>query len=326
MMPAEPVAPTGERPKSPDEYVDRFLLHLRQEKNRSPMTVKSYAEDLRSFLVYLEARDWLARFPEKIDRTILRSFLSAMKDGAHAVGTRTLARRLSGLRSFYKFLLRRNWLEHSPAEGMRNPKIGRPLPKTMTPNDIARLLDGLKEKRSAHWSDVRDWALLELMYGAGLRVSEAAGLSLGDLDLGETLISVRGKGNKERRIPTGSAAAAALGLWLMRRPEAGGLRKNSPAAAVGPEAPVFVNRFGTRLDVRSVRRLLKKRLAEAGLPLTTTPHTLRHSFATHLLDRGADLRVIQELLGHSSLTATQVYTHLSPARLKEVYRLAHPKA
>lgn len=326
------------KPTTPDEYVDRFLLHLRQEKNRSPLTVKSYAEDLNAFLTFMAEEKMTSRFPHQVDRRLIRSFLSAQLEGKRTAGetgrrrgkngvkARTLARRLSALRSFYKFLLRRKWIEYLPLEGMKSPKLGRSLPRVLSIADATRLLDTLKEKRSGHWREVRDWALLELLYGAGLRVSEAVALSLGDLDLSETLVRVYGKGRRERLIPTGSCAAEALGLWLLRRAEAGELRKGSPATDTGPEAPVFVNRFGKRLSDRGVRRSLKKRLAEAGLPTTASPHTLRHSFATHLLDRGADLRIIQELLGHSSLNATQIYTHLTPARLKEVYKKAHPKA
>jgi len=188
---------------------------------------------------------------------------------------------------------------------------------------VKRLLDSIQGPR---WMDARDRALLELLYGAGMRVSELAGVNLEDLDLERGVLRVRGKGRKERLLPMGRCAVKALAGWLLRRPEAGAGRAGAPACSKAGRAPLFANKFGTRLDVRSVRRILNKHLAAAGLPQGATPHTLRHSYATHMLDRGADLRSVQELLGHASLSTTQIYTHLTPSRLKAIYEQAHPKA
>lgn len=322
-------APKGPRPsRSPsasrnacasNEYVDLFIAHLRDERNCSAHTIKAYAEDLGSLIEFLEKRDALDRFPKKLDRLILRAFLAELN--ARGLSKRSLARRLSALRSFYKFLARRKIVERSPLDGLCSPKLGRPLPKFLNENDVSRLLDSVS---GDSWMDVRDRAILELLYGAGVRVSELSGLNDGDVDLNRGLIRARGKGKKERLLPMGRQATAAVREWILHRTRV--FVGKGKSAEKGPNRPVFVNRFGTRLNVRSVRRLLDKRLTLAGLPLGASPHTLRHSYATHLLDRGADLRSVQELLGHASLTTTQIYTHLTPSRLKEIYEKAHPKA
>jgi integrase/recombinase XerC len=310
---------TPQNERAPNELVDLFLTHLRDERNCSPHTIKAYAEDLGCLVGFLEKRGELDRFPAKLDRLILRAFLADLN--AQGLSKRSLARRLSALRSFYKFLARRKIVEHSPLNGLRSPKLGRPLPKFLNENDISRLLDSVN---GDSWMDVRDRAILELLYGAGVRVSELSGLNDGDVDLSRGLIRARGKGKKERLLPMGRKATETVRAWMLHRTRVFvGKGKSAPK---GLRRPVFVNRFGTRLDVRSVRRLLDKRLILAGLPPGATPHTLRHSYATHLLDRGADLRSVQELLGHASLTTTQIYTHLTPSRLKEIYEKAHPKA
>ncbi len=301
--------------------MDRFLIYLKEERDYSPHTIKSYAEDLALFLAFLESKERLERFPGKLDRLTIRSFLSFQNSAG--ISKRTLARRLSALRSCYKFMIKREYVEHSPLDGIRTPKLGRPLPKDLNEGDVKTLLESIT---GGYWMDLRDRALLELLYGAGIRVSELSGINLEDMDLERGLLRVRGKGKKERMLPMGGCAVKAIAGYLLRRSQAAEGRSNAPAAKKSGRAPLFVNRFGTRLDVRSVRRMLKKRLGEAGLPLTSTPHTLRHSFATHLLDHGADLRSVQELLGHSSLSTTQIYTHLTPSRLKEIYEKAHPKA
>jgi integrase/recombinase XerC len=303
----------------PERHVDLFLTHLRDERNCSPHTVKAYSEDLRCLLEFLEKRGERSRFPAHLDRLALRAFMAALN--AQGLGKRSMARRLSGLRSFYKFLARRKLVERSPLDGLRSPKLGRSLPKFLNELDVGKLLDSV---RGLSWMDVRDRAILELLYGAGVRVSELAGVNDQDVDLNRGLVRARGKGKKERLLPMGRQATDAVRAWILHRTRVFvGRGKSAPT---GPARPVFVNKFGTRLNVRSVRRLLEKRLTLAGLPLGATPHTLRHSYATHLLDRGADLRSVQELLGHASLTTTQIYTHLTTSRLKEIYAKAHPKA
>jgi len=308
-------------PSAPEEFVDLFLTHLRDERQASPHTLKAYSEDLAIFLNFLESRNEIERFPHRLDRLVLRAFLAGL--AVRKLSKRTVARRLAGLRSLYKFLLKRKLVEHSPLASVRNPKLGRPLPKCLGEADVRTLLENIS---GTDWSSARDGALLELLYGAGVRVSELVGVNLEDLDLAEGVVRVRGKGKKERLLPVGAYSVRALAGWLLRRPSVAAGRSNVPARSNAGHAPVFVNKWGTRLDVRSVRRVLRKRLGLAGLPLNASPHTLRHSYATHLLDRGADLRSVQELLGHASLSTTQVYTHLTPSRLKEIYDKAHPKA
>ena len=304
-----------------EDSVDLFLSHIANERGCSPHTVKAYAEDLSAFVTFIEMRGELGRFPNDVDRLLVRAFLGDQT--AKGTGKRTLSRRLSGLRSFYKFLIKRKSIENSPLDGMHNPKTPKTLPKFLTESEVRRLVESIE---GAGWMDIRDRALLELLYGAGVRVSELVGSNLEDFDAERGMLLVRGKGKKERMLPVGSCAAQSLKTWLIRRPDAANGRIGTPATENSPTTPVFVNRFGTRLDVRSVRRVLGKRLASAGLPPGATPHTLRHSYATHLLERGADLRSVQELLGHASLSTTQIYTHLTPSHLKDVYEAAHPKA
>ncbi len=240
--------------------------------------------------------------------------MSALHEAGYA--RTSISRKLASLRSFYRFAQRREITDTNPAKPLRNPRGQRKLPHFLTSDEILKLLNAPSKRDT---QGMRDLAILETMYSAGLRVSEVVGLNCGDLDLEEGVARVRGKGRKERMSPVGRYAAQALNDYLPKRI----LAANEPK---GREAPVFVNRFGNRLTTRSVARMLEKYLKLTGLDLRTTPHTLRHSFATHLLDRGADIRSVQELLGHKSLVTTQIYTHLSTANLREVYNRAHPRA
>jgi integrase/recombinase XerC len=291
-----------------------FLLHLGVEKASSPHTVKAYREDLTQCLAFLRDRtgqgslspaDWSVRN--------LRGFVAHLHDQGYAKST--VARRLAAVRTFGTFLVREGHLASNPAEALRGPKAGRPLPHFLTAADINRLLDTPGDDPLGR----RDRAIFEVLYSAGLRVSELVGLDLLDCDLGGGVVVVRGKGRKERLALLGKPATAAVNGWLPDRQlilqEHG---RQSPA--------VFLHRRAGRLTTRSVGRLHVKHLRRAGLDPRTTPHTLRHSFATHLLDAGADLRSVQELLGHKSLATTQVYTHVTAARLQESYRKAHPRA
>jgi len=294
--------------------IDRFLQYLRVERNASDLTVKSYHEDLGALVEYLAESDGDAAAPGAITVTQLRGYVAALHGAGYAKAT--IARRLASLRSFFRFGQREGWTKANPAKPLRNPRKSRTLPHFLSTEELGRLL-GAPDGASP--MGLRDRAILETSYSAGLRVSEVVGLCDGDLDFAGGLVRVRGKGRRERLAPIGTYAAGALRRWLK-------VRKLHPTEPTGPGAPVFVNRFGRRLTTRSVGRMLEKYLRETGLDRRTTPHSLRHSFATHLLDRGADIRSVQELLGHKSLVTTQIYTHVSTAGLRKAYEKAHPRA
>jgi integrase/recombinase XerC len=295
--------------------IQRFLQYLRVERNASQYTLKSYCEDLVALADYLaEASGGKTTLPGDISVLDLRGYAAAMHQSGYAKAT--IARRLASLRSFFRFGQREGWTKSNPAKPLRNPRKGRSLPHFLSAEDIGKLLN------SPPANDVmglRDRAILETMYSAGLRVSEVVGLNDGDVDFEAAILRIRGKGRRERLSPVGSYATRALKCWL-------NVRKLNSREPAGPAAPVFVNKFGRRLTTRSVGRMLEKYLAVTGLDSRTSPHSLRHSFATHLLDRGADIRSVQELLGHKSLVTTQIYTHVSSAKLREAYHKAHPRA
>jgi len=296
-----------------NQAIAGYLQYLRVERNASDMTIKSYREDLMSLEQYLT--DALGHRPKmsELSTLQLRGYVAALHESGYA--RTSISRRLASLRSFFRFAQREGLVQGNPAKPLRNPRRERKLPHFLTTQQIATLLAAPANTTLG----VRDRALLETMYSAGLRVSELVGLNDGDLQLDEGVVRVRGKGRRERMAPLGSYALRALRAWLRRRPLADSERQ-------GALAPVFVNKFGRRLTTRSVARMLEKYLAQTGLDHRTSPHTLRHSFATHLLDNGADIRSVQELLGHKSLVTTQIYTHLSTANLLEAYERAHPRA
>ncbi len=295
--------------------IARFLQYLRVERNASELTVKSYREDLTALANYLaEARGGQPPEPGSLDVLELRGYVAALHEAGYA--KTTIARRLASLRSFFRFGQREGWAASNPAKPLRNPRKGRTLPHFLAADDIGRLL---LAPPPAQPMGLRDRAILETIYSAGLRVSEVVGLDQGDLDLEAGILRIRGKGRRERLSPVGSYACRALQRWLA-------VRRLHPRQLPGPQSPIFVNKFGRRLTTRSVGRMLEKYLRLTGLDARTTPHSLRHSFATHLLDRGADIRSVQELLGHKSLVTTQIYTHVSTATLRRVYEKAHPRA
>jgi integrase/recombinase XerC len=293
----------------------RFLQYLRVERNSSEYTIKSYREDLAALTAYLE-QQYGGEPPSSgsISTIDLRGYVSHLHEAG--LSKATIARRLASLRSFFRFGQREGWTDTNPAKPLRNPRKSRTLPHFLTGDEIGKLLDAPPA------DDVmgkRDRAILETLYSAGLRVSELVGLNDSDLDMPQGIVRVRGKGKRERFAPIGSFAARAIRDWFK-------VRKVDRSLSENPHRPVFVNKFGKRLTTRSIGRMLDKYIAEAGLDGRTSPHTLRHSFATHLLDRGADIRSVQELLGHKSLLTTQIYTHVSTANLKAVYEKAHPRA
>jgi integrase/recombinase XerC len=292
----------------------KFLQHLLVERGASPHTLKSYREDLETFAHYLSEADGSCPDPNSLTSVELRSYLAALHDAGYAKAS--IARKLASLRSFYRFAQREGWIDNNPAKALRNPRKAHKLPHFLSTSDISQLL---ATPSSEKVMGLRDRAILETLYSAGLRVSELVDLNVGDLDFDQGIVRVRGKGRKERIAPLGSYALRALQTWLTKR-------QVSAKEPQGRAAPVFVNRFGTRLTSRSVGRMLEKHLKEAGLDTRTSPHTLRHSFATHLLDSGADIRSVQELLGHKSLVTTQIYTHVSTSNLRAAYEKAHPRA
>jgi len=281
--------------------VDSYLASLKSERNFSPYTLVNYRLDLEQFIKFLAERKKLL---SRVDRAVAREFLYHLEGDKYS--RRSLARKISAVRSFFRWLVREKKASANPFELISTPKIEKRLPNFLYEEEMIKML-----KVPAPGG--RDAALLELLYGAGLRVSEAIKLNTSDLDLSEGEVRIMGKGSKERIGLIGSYAVAALRQYLSSRG-----RTDSRA--------VFQNKRGGRLTGRSVERLIKSYAQKAGLDKTVTPHTLRHTFATHLLSAGADLRTVQELLGHSSLSTTQVYTHVTRERLKSVYDLAHPRA
>ena len=294
--------------------IARFLRHLEVERATSEHTIKSYRGDLIGLAEYLQTEDGSTPAPGSITTLELRGYVAALHDAGYAKST--ISRHLAALRSFFRFGQREGWITSNPAKALRNPRKGRHLPHCLTDAEVGQLLAA---PSTATPQGLRDRAILESLYSAGLRVSELVGMSDGDLDLEEGVVRVRGKGKRERLAPIGSYAAQAIKAWRAVRQ----LHAQEPN---GGGAPLFTNRFGRRLTTRSVGRMLDKYLKQTGLDQKTSPHTLRHSFATHLLDRGADVRSVQELLGHKSLVTTQIYTHISTAGLRAAYEKAHPRA
>jgi integrase/recombinase XerC len=282
-----------------------FLRHLSVERNASAHTLRSYANDLADFQRFLAARD-----TDDVAAADLRA-VRAWLAGLHARGlaAASVARKLAALRSFFRFLVRRGVMEANPAREIRGPRQPSRLVTFLPIDEATQLVDG---RAVAGESRARDIAILELLYATGLRVSELSGLDMESVDRDETTVRVLGKGRKERIVPFGNQAARALEAWLGRRGEHGGA--------------LFTNARGGRLTVRSVHTIVRRSARAAGITRRVSPHTLRHTFATHLLDGGADLRAIQELLGHSRLSTTQRYTHVGAEQLMKVYDRAHPRA
>ena len=296
------------------EAVRQFLRHLKIERNASELTIKAYSDDFASFADYLEDRVGAIDSPEQITVPILRGYVAYLHECQYA--RTTIARRLAALRSFFRYTTREGMTTSNPASALRTPRAGRKLPHFLTTEQVASLLEA---PRANEPMGLRDRAILETLYSAGLRVAELVGLDVSDWDRAANVLRVFGKGRKERIAPVGSYAARALDRWLA-------VRSVDPQAPAEDADAMFVNRFGRRLTTRSIGRMIDKYLKETGLDSLTSPHTLRHSFATHLLDGGADLRAVQELLGHKSLTTTQIYTHVSTRRIRETYETAHPHA
>jgi len=301
--------------------IEKFLEHLRVQRNASAHTIRNYASDLEQFRKFLWASD-LHRDEnkedvsvEKIDHLSIRSYLSHLYRG-HKKSS--LARKLAAQKSFFGYLVNEGVLQQSPAEIVATPKLGKNLPSFLSVDEMFSLVEA--PDKSTTWG-ARDRAMLETLYSSGIRVSELVGLSDGDMDFSLGVLKVFGKGGKERVVPVGEKALQALRVYLPRRDEVLARKKQKE-----PRAPLFINTRGQRLTPRSVARILQRHVLRCGLLRKVSPHALRHSFATHLLDEGADLRAIQEMLGHVSLSTTQRYTHVSIDKLMEVYDRAHPRA
>jgi integrase/recombinase XerC len=291
------------------EATAAFLRHLERERNASPHTIRAYGDDLRQFADYLEQALGREPRPEDADHVLIRGFLADL----HRRGLKksTSARKLAGLRTFFRFLCREGRLERNPARALLSPRLEKRIPAPLEESQIASLLDVPGDDPAS----IRARAILELLYATGIRCAELVGLDVGEVDLDARMVRVLGKGRKERIVLFGTRAQRALRAWLVVRR---GLRPKTDA--------VFLNLRGGRLSDRSVRTLVGRRVKQVALSQRCSPHTLRHSFATHLLARGADLRAIQELLGHASLSTTQRYTHVDTRQLLEVYRKSHPRA
>lgn len=294
--------------------IDGFLRYLQIERNASELTIKSYSEDFGSLLDYVRDRVGEVSSPSELQIAQLRGYVAYLHECDYA--KTTIARRLASLRSFFRYCQREGLVTSNPAKALRTPRVGRKLPHFLTISQVTQLLESPPANEA---EGLRDRALLETMYSAGLRVAELVGMDIEHWDRDANVVRVYGKGKKERIAPIGRHAVKALNQWM-------DVRQPAPDAKPHDQAAVFLNRFGTRLTTRSVGRMLEKYLNLTGLDQITTPHTLRHTFATHLLDGGADLRSVQELLGHKSLTTTQIYTHVSTKRLKDTYEQAHPHA
>jgi integrase/recombinase XerC len=292
-----------------EQRIAGFLLNLRG-RNLSVNTIDSYRKDLAGFAEYVGPAEW-----REIDHTLIRSYLGHLYD--RGLSKASAARALSALRSLYKWMASEGLVEQNPAALIRSPKLPKKLPRVPTIEEMNRLLDGAMPERDAF--PERDRAMLELLYGSGIRNSELAGLDLLDIRWESDSMLVRGKGSKERLVPLGGAAAQAIRGYLPRREEILACRRKDTAA-------LLVNLRGTRLTTRSIRRIVKTLAVAGGLSADVHPHTLRHAFGTHLLEEGAGLRDIQEMMGHGRLSTTQRYTQLSSKKLREVYTHTHPHA
>ncbi len=294
--------------------IDRFVDYMALERGASPHTCRAYRKDLELFAAFLQEQG-LPLDVTKIDYLTIRLYLGHLYRGRQIKRT-SVKRKLASLRTFFKYLKREGIVEKNPAKIVASPKGGKDLPHALTVDEAFRILD-VPDAASPLGS--RDQAILEFLYSSGLRVGELTSLGLNDLDLGAGMVRVLGKGSKERMVPIGSKAVEALKSYLTRRGELMGTGGRAPQY-------LFLNHRGGKLTARSVGRMIKKYLLQGGIVKEASPHTFRHSFATHLLDAGADLRGIQELLGHASLSTTQKYTHVSSAKLMEVYDRTHPRA
>jgi tyrosine recombinase XerC len=293
------------------ELLKKYVRHLELERNISPLTVRNYASDVQGFLDFLDKQgvDSL----DRVTRSTMRSYLGWLRE--RGIARTSISRKLSALRSFYRFLVRENLVAAEPLATLSAPKLEKRLPTFLTAEEMQRLLEAPDASTP---QGLRDRAILELLYAAGLRVSEIVTLDLKDIDLAARQIRVWGKGAKERMALMGIPAAEALEFYLSH-----GRIKLEGKKDTGA---VFLNRFGERIVERRIQHIVKKYARQAGLEMRMFPHIMRHTFATHLLDGGADLRVVQDLLGHARLSSTQIYTHVTQSQIRRNYLAAHPRS
>jgi tyrosine recombinase XerC len=290
--------------------IEGFVAYLKYEKNASPHTIAGYERDLLQLVQYLDEKN--ARLSQ-VDNLILRGFLASRYGKGEKKST--IARKLAAIRSFFQFCVRKRWTDHNPAKEVFTPKQDKTVPSFLTEEEMKEFLD---LPRTGKALDLRDKAMMELLYATGIRVSELVGINLEDMNFSERLIRIRGKGKKERLVPFGRVAEESLRSYLRVRPTINKGKVETKA--------VFLNYLGKKLSTRSVERTVDKYIRRSALSRKISPHSLRHSFASHLLSRGADLRVIQELLGHESLATTQKYTHIDLKHIIDVYRKSHPRS
>jgi integrase/recombinase XerC len=298
------------------DLIGQYEVYLRVQRNLSPNTLKSYVSDLKQFADHLAAAGLMGPGGEEaaleaIDIQVVRGYLAALTKRARKS---SVARKIAALKGFFRYLEKEGKISHSPVALLATPKAEKALPAFLSVDDVFRLIDGTAPDGVL---GARDRAVLEVLYSTGVRVSELVNLDWDDIDFRVGIAKVLGKGSKERIVPVGETALKALGDYREEQARKWGS---------SPRGPVFVNRFGKRITTRSVARIVGKHLRARGIPVRMGPHGLRHSFATHLLNSGADLRVIQELLGHASLSTTQRYTHVNMDQLTKVYDRAHPRA
>lgn len=307
--------------RSVNKEVSSFLECLRFERNLSPHTIRAYGSDLREFFEFVEQETGEEPDVQTIDKAIIRAYLGSLS--RHGYDKRSMARKLSGLKGFFRYLNREGRINSNPVQNLPTPKIKKHLPSFLTLDQASVLFEsGLPAGALAS----RDWAILELLYGAGIRASELVGLNAEDVDFRSGVVRVRGKGRKERIIPAGRKAGEALRRYLANhhRPTVNGGRRGNGVPKEG--SPLFLNFRGGRLSARSLQRIVNSHISKVASLNRMGPHVLRHTFATHLLERGADLKAVKELLGHASLSTTQVYTHVTTEHLRKVYKQAHPRA
>ena len=288
-----------------EKYIEKFLRYLDIEKNYSSHTLLNYRLDLENFSHFLAGAEI-----KNVDYLTLRKYLYFLKE--KNLSNRSVGRRLSALRSFFRFLTREGYLKTNPITSLSSPKQEKHLPQFLTEEEVRHLIESAFSKDEKDIRGLRDRAVLETFYSTGIRISELVGLNEEDLDFISGIAKVRGKGKKERIVPIGEIALGSIRKYLEKRKKA--------------SVALFLNKSGNRISTRGVRNIVEKYIHRAGIRQGISAHTFRHSFATHLLNRGADLRSVQELLGHANLSTTQIYTHLTTERLKSVYDKAHPRA